>query len=508
MGTTDLKDYQWKPLEQIYRETPEVSNNQAIREQYVGFAGIWCKFLMAFNHTQTLGDDVVRLVHAPLNCNACARSFKTQLFSNWGQPFPHAPSTGMNRDHVIFGGADRLYDSILAVDKDYRPRLIMVLTGCAPGLTADDVARVAARAQGKVEAKVVYVSSEGYEGVYLGKAIEEVSEQFVKLMDPPERVDPEAVNIIGHDKEVFLHEHQQGGCGNRFRFPTDGSELARYVEGLGLKVHRVLMSGNYDYIRTAPGAAVNTIDCGTWGYPLAMAMQRSFGTPYLRHELPLGVEAPSRWIRDLATFAKREEKGEALIAEEYAAIQETWERCRELVQGRVVIMEGQTFNRSTSIGRMCKELGLKVYHVCHPMDLKAKHFDAEYYIWYGYNELYLDGPFEWQKKISPKSIMDSLGLSGDQVIYFYTDVYPECKSGSFDPSDTPRVDTSVHLRRVRNAPGRGVGFRGAKGIAEEIIESIMASKRKTSSTLYGRLMGKAFNFDQGPAASGGQGGGK
>ncbi len=58
------------------------------------------------------------------------------------------------------------------------------------------------------------------------------------------------------------------------------------IEAIGLKIHRILISGNHDYIKSAPQAAVNVISCPTWGIPLAKAMQEKFNTPYLKKQYP------------------------------------------------------------------------------------------------------------------------------------------------------------------------------------------------------------------------------
>ncbi|MCK7489138.1 MAG: hypothetical protein MZU79_02000 [Anaerotruncus sp.] len=84
------------------------------------------------------------------------------------------------------------------------------------------------------------------------------------------------------------------------KYPDDAAELIRYIEKLGLNIHRVLISGNHEYIKTAPQASVNIISCPTWGLPLAKKMLEKFNTPYVNQAIPIGIEATANWINELA----------------------------------------------------------------------------------------------------------------------------------------------------------------------------------------------------------------
>src|SRR3990170_4427443 len=328
-------------LEEAYEECPHPSARDAVREKFPGQWSLWCKFIYSFNTLQELQDTVI-LVHAPLNCTSCMRSYKSSLYYNWGSGFVHAPTTGMDKRHVIFGAEEELRQAVLAVDRDYRPKLIVILTGCAPGIILDDVNRVVEQTQPRVGSKVIHVPSAGFD--YDWNYWDDCLPLYVeKLMDPPKEVHKDWVNILGNNKEPYNPVHgercEEGTlrAGAR-RFPGDADELGRLVEGLGLKVHRVLMSGDYDWIRTAPEAGANVITCGTYGTPLAMMMQKKFGTPFVNHIQAVGLERTAMLIRELGDLTDRREEAEKFIAREETAIHDLWEQTKEMVAGKTALV--------------------------------------------------------------------------------------------------------------------------------------------------------------------------
>ncbi|MBI4301962.1 MAG: hypothetical protein HY664_05105 [Chloroflexi bacterium] len=509
--TTELY---WTTLEELYHQSSpnDPYACDRMRQSQVRYTPYgWCLFIMAATTLQHMRDTVC-LVHGPLNCNASVRSFMNPVINTRGTPFLHMPTTAMDRQHIIFGAEGELYDAVLAVDKDYQPKLIVILTCCAPGITLDDIPRVVEKAQPLVKAKIVHFPSAGFDQIYGFK--DDAVVPYVSLMDHPQRIIPNAVNILGVSEEQFAPHCVRNGVldqeknndysqlGGR-KYPADVEELGRYIEALGLKVHRALIGGDYDYVRTAPEVAANVICSGSWGFPLAIKMKEKFGTPYIPGSMPLGVEASSLWIRDLARFFGREERGEKLIATEYADIKEVWKQCQEMVTGKTAIIQGNLI-LGLSWGRMCHELGMETIHVDFGSDdagvanitVKQLHHDVEYYLSMGYNPkipLINGQPLLWGIT-PPEAFLDKIGVDPSNSVYLYTDFPPRAKAGLFEPSNAVWVDSSPRLRRRLHAPGRFVGFRGTKALCKTLIESVMASQRQgRSPTLYGRLYGRPLN---------------
>jgi len=234
---------------------------------------------------------------------------------------------------------------------------------------------------------------------------------------------------------------------------------------------------------------------------MAKAMQELFGTPYLKHNLLFGVEITRKWIMDLANFTGRQERAEKFIEEEYSKIEGVWERCKEAVRGKVFLGEGGRTTmlagaRVLALARMAMELGMEAYIFnFHPIEMKGRDDDIEYFLEDGVNPQCLVGEYAYQYPVKVWEVMKDLGLDRDQVIYFHNDVFPYAQAGIIDPSNSPRVESASHFRRTKDAPGRCMGYRGTAALANDIIEAIRIARRSTKPTLYGRIYGEPLEFD-------------
>lgn len=399
---------------------------------------------------------------------------------------------------MIFGGEQLLAESIRAVHRDYNPNLIIVLPGCATSLVQDDMEHVCKQAEADLGIRVYFYPCAGYEDRPTGLIIEKVTQMWVDLMDDPKEIDPEAVNILGANREVYWpHVRGAEGKPRPNPYPSDAEELGRMIESLGLRVHRVLMAsgGDYNYIRTTPEAGINTVLCGTWAFPIADLMQKRWGTKLIYNELPLGLEACDKFMRLLGAETGREKLAEEKIAEEHAAIMPVWKETKDMVEGKVCIMGGMG-NRTGSYLRLCKDLGMDVIYIpaypemgfCHDEAPKAKRVDWDYFMSDDFDPLVMrlkDGePRDFHKFYLPM-LMNKLGLQNEDMVYMYNDFSPY--AGQIEPSNIAYVNTSTHLRRRPGYPSRAVGYQGTEGFCLDIMDAVKAASRKTFPALYTRI---------------------
>ncbi len=453
----------------MLEKTPAVDCN----DEYPGYTGLWCRLIKAVS-SYGMMKNTVAVIHGPTNCAWAVRNFCLTNYSlYYGNPFLHTPSTDIDQNDVISGGTEKLIATLKEVDRDYRPEHICVFDTCSTALIGDDIETAIKTAQKNCNAKIDYIPSAGFTSLPLGRSIEEITVKYADMMESSSEIIPDAVNILGQFKE-------QKRC-KKSDYPDDSSELGRMIEGIGLKIHRVLMSGGYEYVKTSPQAAVNVISCPTWGLPLAIRMKEKFDTPYINQAIPTGIEPTKNWLMDLAAFFDK--NTDSFIDRELQEIMPVFERTRSLVQGKVALMEcgrnSQTaFARPMAMARAFEELGMEVrLFGLHPLELKAKQLDAEYFLGQGFDPLILDGNYAYQQPVSINSIVEDLGLKPGEYMYFPQDVFPA-------PGEDARVETGVHLRRVKGAPGRGIGFRGTRALYESIIESVIMSGNKKFPTLY------------------------
>ncbi len=500
MDIFESKGYKWKTLKEVYEGIPPLDAGELIRQRYPQYSGIWCRTQVSSVVLGLLHDHVV-LSHGPLGCTSVPRNFFLSHFTyDTGLPFLNLLSTDMGNTDVILGGEEKLDNAIRAVERDYKPSLIVIITNCAPGLTGDDVQGVIEAVQPEVEAKILFMPAEGFSQNVCGVSVELQPQYLVDLMDPPKKKIKDAVNILGMTKEIFSAGSSRV-CEQRYQ--NDGDELVRYLDAMNLKLHRFFISGDYEYIRTAPEASLNVFECITFGLPMAKLMKERFGIPHTRHTGLLGIEATKKWIMEIAEFMGRQEEAENFIKKEVAEVEGDWQRCREMVQGRVLLVDcGRntqiSTQRSLAFVRMCQELGMERAYLfnLHPLEMKGRGADTEYFLEEGINPMVLDAPYHYQDPANLPDVMRNLGLDGDQVLHFINDVYPYDRAGLADPCDTPRIDSAAHHRKDKFSCGRGLGFRAVRSWARDIMAAVKASKRRDKPTLFGRLSGRSLDFQK------------
>ncbi|HSA07568.1 MAG TPA: nitrogenase component 1 [Candidatus Gastranaerophilales bacterium] len=495
--------YKWARVSEMFEETPPCGSNCEIQKKYPGYEGLWCRLIMAVT-SYAMTKNSVAVIHGPSNCAWAVRNFcQTNYALYYGNSFLQMPVTDINQHDVISGGIDKLINTLKEVDRDYKPEHICVFDSCSTALIGDDIETAIKTAQQSCNAKIDYISSAGFISPPLGKSIEETAAKYADMMEKPEEIIENTVNILGQYKEQqdSSHAGRQKRCkhkNRRGKYLDDASELSRLIEGIGLDIHRILISGAYDYIKTAPQAKVNIISCPTWGIPLAKRMEERFNTPYIEQCIPIGIEPTEKWIMELAKFTGKTKEAEFFIQKELQEIMPEFEKAKNMVNGKTALIEcgrnSQTaFARPMALARALEELGMKIrLFGLHPLELKAKETDFNYFMQEGFDPLILNGNYAYQQPVNISHVVEDLELKQGEYVYFTQDVFPAARGGCFDPANIPRVETGVHLRRVVNAPGRGVGFKGAKALYKSVIEAVMFSERASKPTLYGRVHGDFY----------------
>jgi len=325
---------------------------------------------------------------------------------------------------------------------------------------------------------------------------ERIGENVASLIDEPEEVDPEKVNVVGfYYDAVFLDSEGRKHSGSTEAY-------LHLIEGIGLKPHCFIPGGEYKQMRRAAEAGVNTLHTATFGYPVAKVMERRFGTPWLKTQLPMGPKVLRRWVMELAEFTGREAEGERFVQAEEEKLLPLFEETRRYVEGKTFLVEVSR-NSQAKIGellayaRLGAELGMKPYIFnVQPIELKSQKEEVEAFAEHeGFNPPVLMGPMPYHAPVLVPDVMDDLGVGADQVVYIYDDVFPYARAESFDPSNAARYTASVQMKRVKGASYIGTGYEGTAATYRGIIEAVKAAQRKSKPTLYGRIWSRTpFEF--------------
>ncbi|GHU83193.1 hydrogenase [Clostridia bacterium] len=226
------------------------------------------------------------------------------------------PCTSVSEKEVVFGGDDKLRDTIDNAIKIIDADLFVVLSGCTSEIIGDDIAEVAGEFE-DAEKPVVYAQTPGFKGN----------------------------NFKGHDwilKAIFdqylpnNNGKVQQGLVNIFAGPPiqdpfwlgNLRELEKLISAIGLTPNTIFGFGrgikNIDKI---PFAQFNILVSPWVGLESVQFLEKKFATPYLHYPvLPIGAFETSKFLRAVVEFtgidpAKPEEYIEVQEAEYYYYIE-------------------------------------------------------------------------------------------------------------------------------------------------------------------------------------------
>lgn len=202
------------------------------------------------------------------------------------------PCTNISEKEVIFGGEERLRETIGNALKVINADLYVVLTGCSSEIVGDDIEEVV-RSFRDAEKPVIHASTAGFKGNnYLGYewVLQAIFEQYLK---PAAGKRKGLVNIWA---SIPLHDPF---------WHSNLSELENLVSQLGLIPNTIFGFGkgikNIDLI---PEAEFNLVVSPWAGLSSVKLLEEKFGTPFLHYPaIPIGAFETSKFLRAVSDFA-------------------------------------------------------------------------------------------------------------------------------------------------------------------------------------------------------------
>lgn len=195
-------------------------------------------------------------------------------------------SFAINQDDVVFGCASKVEEAILHIDRTCAPQAIMVVTTCVLEVIGEDFEALVDSIQEQVNAKLLVVRTEHFKCNSHIPGIERTLTALSSLM-APQPVKPGTVNILGH----------------RYAGVND-TELLKILTSKGVTVNLVIPSScSVQEIAAAPSASLNIVSDFS-ALPLAEAMKKQFGVPYVYFDKYLSQERISTAYHELANALK------------------------------------------------------------------------------------------------------------------------------------------------------------------------------------------------------------
>lgn len=218
------------------------------------------------------------------------------------------PCTSVSEKEVVFGGEEKLRDTIENALKVIDADLFVVMSGCTSEIIGDDIAQVTKEFQ-QAGAPIVYANTPGFKGSNLvghDWVLTAIFDQYVK---PAEKVEKGLVNLF-----VSVPYYDPYWLGNL-------RELETLLSELGLKVNTIFGHGRgVENLQKVSSAEYNILVSPWTGLGSVKFLKEKFGTPYLHYPvLPIGAFETSKFLRTVTEFTGIDKsKANALIDEKEA----------------------------------------------------------------------------------------------------------------------------------------------------------------------------------------------
>lgn len=236
-----------------------------------------CTLTGALSVSTSIADGLT-IIHGP---DGCVHHNASLLHALWHENeeglFPRIYSTSMTEADVIFGGEERLVETLHAANR-LHPGVICILTSCVAAAIGDDVSSVCDRAG----VRAVVIPSGGFLGGGFSRG---VSEALLALSALGRKGEGNGtLNLIGEKNLEYEAE-------------ANFEEMARLLALLGAKVQ-------LRFVRKIPAHAITCLGSASLNIlrdpslaDIGKALEARFGTPYLS-AFPVGLGETLTFLQD------------------------------------------------------------------------------------------------------------------------------------------------------------------------------------------------------------------
>lgn len=292
--------------------------------------------------------DVAHLVHGPITClgtswetRATGTSYKGRDMTQMGF------TTDIENQNVIFGGDEKLEQSIQYIFDSYKPEGVFVYITCVTALIGDDVDAICKAMQEKLGIPVISINAPGFVGAKnLGSRLA-ADDVFHKLIGTkePETTTPYDINLIGD-----------------YNVTGDMWQYTPLLEELGIRVLSTFSGdGRIETIKTAHRARLNVLVCAKSLVSFARKLEEKHGTPFISTSF-YGRRDTTRSIIEICEALGDTElvkKAEVVCAREEAKLEKDLEPYKAILSGKKAVLNTGG-NKSWSFASALQDLGIKV----------------------------------------------------------------------------------------------------------------------------------------------------
>lgn len=330
--------------------------------------GLQCQQINSMSALMSLEDSVF-ISHSPQGCVGCS-IMAVDMF-RVGQAHrgiknirnPRIIVTNIDQKSVVFGGEEKLRQSVkLAVDR-YNPKLIFIYASCASGIIGDDIDAIAADLQKEYDSVIVPIHCEGFKSKICASGFDAA--------------------FLAINKYILKHEKQpkQKGLVNLFAPTTvsyaDQIEMERMLSLIDVKVNYIPFYSSLEKIKMIPSAEASTSICKVFADEFMKTLWEDYDIPYSHTVMPIGIRNTDKWYRGIAKVLGKEAEVEEIIAKEHERIEPLVAALKTRLEGKRVFICGGT-GRSFAAAALIDDFGMKLVGLETPTYDDDAQVDIEY----------------------------------------------------------------------------------------------------------------------------------
>ena len=319
-----------------------------------------CAFNGAMNMSIHIRDAVI-LAHSPKSCiylsyQGVSSSGRRRLFERGvilpSSIVPNMVSTEMTEDDMVFGGTEKLLDTVLKIkNRRPRPKAVIVVSSCPAGIIGDDIEK--AKALSEPDFPVIILKADGnLTGDYLQGMLMTYTQLARQIIEPAAAVCENTVNVI-FEKVVSKNTE------------SNFNTMSRYLSRMGVRVNcRFLCNTDFDSLKNFCSAPLNLLAYKDYtGIILEDFFKKEYGSEFYEDPFPVGFAETESWLKGVGKFFGKEREAEGITEQNRRIYRERIGNVRKSLAGKKLMVV--TYNHDLDwILKTAMDAGMDIVKLC------------------------------------------------------------------------------------------------------------------------------------------------
>lgn len=319
-----------------------------------------CAFNGAMNMSIHIRDAVI-LAHSPKSCiylsyQGVSSSGRRRLFERGvilpSSIVPNMVSTEMTEDDMVFGGTEKLLDTVLKIkNRRPRPKAVIVVSSCPAGIIGDDIEK--AKALSEPDFPVIILKADGnLTGDYLQGMLMTYTQLARQIIEPAAAVCQNTVNVI-FEKVVSKNTE------------SNFNTMSRYLSRMGVRVNcRFLCNTDFDSLKNFCSAPLNLLAYKDYtGIILEDFFKKEYGSEFYEDPFPVGFAETESWLKGVGKFFGKEREAEEITEQNRRIYRERIGNVRKSLAGKKLMVV--TYNHDLDwILKTAMDAGMDIVKLC------------------------------------------------------------------------------------------------------------------------------------------------